>query len=636
MTEIISGIQIIKMYAWEMSFARMIDAIRKKEVYYAAKVFNLRSFLLSLTCISNIAVLLTLVTYTYLGNTMTASKVFVVTTIYNYLSLAMGQFWPESIQYFVELVVAMGRIQSFLQQKEQKSNKQSLKIRNVTKRIWNNYFKKEYVEFITPGRKEYFNSIDKGLKIINVTASWSEKLCESRGIFGINLELTRHSLCIVVGPVGSGKSSLLNAIIGELEIDEGTIEIKGKLSYASQEPWLFKGTIRQNIVFIEEYDEKRYREVCSICALDRDFQLMPHGDQTMVGEKGVTLSGGQKARVNLARAIYKLSDIYLLDDPLSAVDAHVSKHIFNECILKYLKLKCVILVTHQIQFTKNIENVVFLDAGHVISQGKHNEFIYTTKPRENSESEDISFIYDKDDSCTMDASTHEHELNDENDNIVYNNEYHTLKSYFRSAQSTTCMIYVILISLVSQAALSYVEYYIALYINWEESVAISYELTQNSTLTSYESSTRHHYVTNYIIFTVIAVVLVLMRYMTFFKLVLQASINIHNRLFSSIIRTTVDFFQKNSSGRIINRFVKDIDIIDDTLPCNLSDTMSVSNCFHGNYYFNIFFSNFIFLYFKFLTFSVWTQIFGHHWCYWIYQCLVAHSYCYYDLTILRY
>lgn len=138
--------------------------------------------------------------------------------------------------------------------------------------------------------------------------------------------------------VGSGKTTLLEALLGELELDSGTIEFNGKLSYANQVPWLFEGSVKSNILFSEEYDEKRYSEVIKAAGLERDFELFEFGDKTIVGERGISLSGGQKARVSLARAVYKKADIYLLDDPLSAVDTLVGKHIFEECIVKFLKV----------------------------------------------------------------------------------------------------------------------------------------------------------------------------------------------------------------------------------------------------------------------------------------------------------
>ena len=122
-------------------------------------------------------------------------------------------------------------------------------------------------------------------------------------------------------------------------MDSGLIEIHGKLSYAAQEPWLFEGSLRSNIIFIEDFDESRYNEVIKACGLERDLELFEFGDKTIVGGRGISLSGGQKARVNLARAVYKKADIYLLDDPLSAVDTEVGKHIFQECVEKYLSVR---------------------------------------------------------------------------------------------------------------------------------------------------------------------------------------------------------------------------------------------------------------------------------------------------------
>lgn len=178
-----------------------------------------------------------------------------------------------------------------------------------------------------------------------------------------NINLTMNSLTVIIGSVGAGKSTLLQTILGELEVDDGQLRINGAISYAAQEPWLFEANIQQNILFTELYDEKRYvleinmlgsttnfffychsfyvrsyNEVIRVCALERDLEILPHGDYTIVGERGISLSGGQRARINLARAIYRQADIYLLDDPLSAVDTHVGKHIFENCVRGFLKV----------------------------------------------------------------------------------------------------------------------------------------------------------------------------------------------------------------------------------------------------------------------------------------------------------
>lgn len=183
--------------------------------------------------------------------------------------------------------------------------------------------------------------------------------------------MTSNQFCAIIGPVGSGKSTILHTILQELEIDRGELIINGVISYSAQEPWLFEGTVRQNILFTEEYDENRYKDVIRVCALERDLELLPYADLTIVGERGISLSGGQKARVSLARSIYRRADIYLLDDPLSAVDSVVGKHIFNNCIKDFLKEKICILVTHQEQYLKASNHIVYMDNGKIQLQGRH-------------------------------------------------------------------------------------------------------------------------------------------------------------------------------------------------------------------------------------------------------------------------
>lgn len=214
----------------------------------------------------------------------------------------------------------------------------------------------------------------KFIRLKNVRAVWQHQLQQSykNGIFDVSTEIG-SGLSAIIGSIGSGKSTLLNAILGELHIDDGMITVNGSLSYAAQEPWLFDSSIRDNIVFVEHFDELRYNRVIKVCALEHDLQLLPQGDATIVGEKGISLSGGQRARINLARAVYKQSDIYLLDDPLSAVDAHVGKHIFEQCIQEFLgDDKVCVLITHQIQYLKNVDHVILMKNGRIEAEGPFN------------------------------------------------------------------------------------------------------------------------------------------------------------------------------------------------------------------------------------------------------------------------
>ena len=177
------------------------------------------------------------------------------------------------------------------------------------------------------------------------------------------------SLTVVTGPVGSGKSTLLSAIASEISDVSGAISRQGIFVYVPQIAWVFSGTLRENILFGESYDEPRYTRIIEACALTEDFQRFPNGDQTVVGERGAVLSGGQRARVSLARAVYVDADLYLLDDPLSAVDFKVGRHIFEKCIKGLLGEKTRLLTSHQEQHMKDADQVIVLHKGRVLGKG---------------------------------------------------------------------------------------------------------------------------------------------------------------------------------------------------------------------------------------------------------------------------
>ena len=189
----------------------------------------------------------------------------------------------------------------------------------------------------------------------------------------IQLTASPGSLTVITGPVGSGKSTLLSAIAGEVSDTSGTISCRGSLVYVPQISWIFSGTIRENILFGHPYDEHKYARTIEACALNEDIKQFPGGDQTIVGERGAVLSGGQQARVSLARAVYADGDIYLLDDPLSAVDLKVGKHIFERCIKELLGDKTRVLTSHQEQHMKEADEVIVLYKGSVLGKGSFTE-----------------------------------------------------------------------------------------------------------------------------------------------------------------------------------------------------------------------------------------------------------------------
>lgn len=321
-----------------------------------------RGVLLSFIMFSTrISIFISIFAYILFGETIYAEQVFVITSFYSILRQSMTIFFPQGIGQIAEANISIKRLNNFLMYDENKILCRDNKTENIE-----NGSIKDVKDEIKPELAQ--NDRIKGITIKNVTAKWSESSTDNT-LSNISMELRPRKLIAVIGPVGSGKTSLLHAILKELPLEEGTIDVNGEISYASQEPWLFAGTVRQNILFGLPMERARYKMVVKRCALERDFTLLPHGDKTIVGERGVSLSGGQRARINLARAVYKQADIYLLDDPLSAVDTHVGKQLFEECVAGYLREKMVILITHQLQYLKEVDHIIILENGVIKAEG---------------------------------------------------------------------------------------------------------------------------------------------------------------------------------------------------------------------------------------------------------------------------
>ena len=211
-----------------------------------------------------------------------------------------------------------------------------------------------------------------GLSLDKISCNWSDETGRQT-LKNISLSVTGGQLVVVTGPVGSGKSSLLMAILGELPINSGEMSCVNNAAYVSQIPWVFSGTVRENIVFGRPFDEDKYHKALQVCDLLKDISHFAKGDLTRIGERGVSLSGGQRARVSLARAVYSEAEVYLLDDPLSAVDTKVGKHLFESCICGMLSGRLRVLATHQLQYLKMADHIVVLQEGSVVEEGSYGE-----------------------------------------------------------------------------------------------------------------------------------------------------------------------------------------------------------------------------------------------------------------------
>lgn len=205
----------------------------------------------------------------------------------------------------------------------------------------------------------------------------AEVIDYSPTLTNINLSVAKGSLTAIVGRVGQGKTSLLSALIGEMYKRQGTVRIRGRVAYAAQQAWIVNMTLRDNITFGLDFDQERYDRIVAASGLLPDIEMLPAGDQTEIGERGINLSGGQKQRVSLARAAYQDADVYLLDDPLSAVDAHVDQHLWENLIGPngLLKDKTRLLVTHGIHHLERVDKIVVIKDGQITEDGHYDDLM---------------------------------------------------------------------------------------------------------------------------------------------------------------------------------------------------------------------------------------------------------------------
>ncbi|XP_072478211.1 ATP-binding cassette sub-family C member 4 isoform X1 [Notamacropus eugenii] len=568
MNEVITGMRIIKMYAWEKPFSDLIAYLRKKEISKILKSSYLRGMNMASFFVANkIIVFVTFATYVLLGNTISASRVFVAVTLYGAVRLTVTLFFPSAIERLSEALISIQRIKKFLILDE--ISQSSIRLTKDEKAL---------------------------VHVQDFTSYW-DKASEIPTLQGVSFTVRPRELLAVVGPVGSGKSSLLSAVLGELPKYKGLVNVKGTIAYVSQQPWVFPGTVRSNILFGKNYEKEKYDKVIKACALRKDLQLLEDGDLTVIGDRGATLSGGQKARINLARAVYQDADIYLLDDPLSAVDAEVGRHLFDYCISQTLHEKIRILVTHQLQYLQDASQILILKDGKVMEKGTYTEFqksgidfgsLLKTENEEGEQSQvpetplprDRSFS----ESSMWSQQSSKHSLKEgpaeqpatEDVPVALPEEsrsagtigFKTYRNYF--AAGANCFVIVLLILLNILAQVSYVlqDWWLSYWANEQSKLNVTVNgIKGNET----KELDLNWYLGTYAGLTVATVLFGIVRSLLVFYVLVNASQTLHNRMFESILKAPVLFFDRNPIGRILNRFSKDIGHLDDLLPLTFLD-----------------------------------------------------------------
>ncbi|KOB65752.1 putative ATP-dependent bile acid permease [Operophtera brumata] len=564
---------------------------------------------------SRFGIFITVLLYVTYVNRITVENVFFLTCYYNITKQTMTLYFPQAVGQIAELKVAIQRIRDYLLSEECKLPPRQHPERfqvvddNPKKRVT---ISEEPMQ--PSARIESRNRNDAStsqnnpkdlnekeinrdeivIKFENANSRWIKSTGKD-DVQDLNLNINNGSLTCIIGAVGSGKSTLLHMVLSELPCSSGNMEVNGEVSYASQDPWLFVGSVRQNILFGQPFRKSRYMEVCKVCALERDISLFPHGDKTIVGERGVSLSGGQRARINLARAVYKEADIYLLDDPLSAVDTQVAKHIFERCIKRFIGNKTVILVTHQIQFIKFVDKVVIMDKGKILAEGAFEDLddkelkiiqFMKEKVREVHEVDANSSLLStsmlqpstislqrRHLSLIFDTSVADQKPEAESQTIgrVQGSVY---KEYFVTGAACPFVALVFFLFILAQSCASACDYWISRWSHAED--AMTGDVTMDNVLWSEQGLDRNGFVLIFALITIAVVIVALIRAFTFFSLCMKSSIKLHDKMFEYISRSPMSFFHANPSGRILNRFSKDMGAVDELLPQAMIDCFQVN------------------------------------------------------------
>ncbi|XP_073707299.1 ATP-binding cassette sub-family C member 4 [Garra rufa] len=581
MNEVVSGIRIIKMYAWEKPFAALVNDVRRKEISKIMSSSYLRGLnMASFFTANKIILFVTFTVYVLVGNKISASRVFVTVSLYSAVRLTVTLFFPAAIEKVSEAAISIRRIKKFLLLDE---------------------LVKSHVPLTQEDKKE------ASVEIQDLICYW-DKILDAPTLQNVSFTVKPGQLLAVIGPVGAGKSSLLSTVLGELPAEKGVVKVKGELTYASQQPWVFPGTIRSNILFGKELQPQRYESVLRACALKRDMELLPDGDLTVIGDRGATLSGGQKARVNLARAVYQDADIYLLDDPLSAVDAEVSRHLFEQCICGILKDKPRILVTHQLQYLKAANQILVLKEGHMVARGTFSELMrsgvdFTSLLKKDEEEEgekgeaprsprsrtlsqnsvrshSSSVLSVKDDSDQLPVE-HVHTMAEET-RLEGTIGFRMYWKYFKAGANVLMLIFLVLLNLLAQTFYILQDWWLSYWATEQEKLDLSSSninstIDTNATINTNTTQELNldFYLGIYAGLTGATIIFGFMRCLIMFNVLVSSAERLHNRMFNSILRTQVRFFDTNPIGRILNRFSKDIGQLDSLLPWTFVDFIQV-------------------------------------------------------------
>ncbi|XP_060886296.1 ATP-binding cassette sub-family C member 9 isoform X2 [Labrus mixtus] len=639
-SEILKGIKLLKLYAWENIFCDSVEETRGKELT-SLKTF---AFYTSLSIFMNAAipiaaVLATFVMHHFIGETVpSSSEAFAALALFHILVTPLFLL-STVVRFAVKALVSVQKLGEFLQSDEigddswrngdmcvsmEAGKKHPGGTKAINRKKPMRYQMDNYEQ---PTRRTMrpTETEDVAVKVSNGFFTWGSNLST---LSDINIRIPTGQLTMIVGQVGCGKSSLLLAMLGEMQTIDGRVhwsklpdcemvhegnfryflslteedfrsKNRNSVAYATQKSWLLNATVEENITFGSPFNKQRYKAVIDACSLQPDIDLLPFGDQTEIGERGINLSGGQRQRICVARALYQNTNIVFLDDPFSALDIHLSDHLMQEGILKFLQddKRTVVLVTHKLQYLIHADWIIAMKDGSVLREGTlkdiqtHDVELYDHwKTLMNRQDQELEKDIQQDSQTTLERKTlrrafysreaknqtddedeEEEEEEEEDDNMSTTTNRRSKIPWrvcWRYLSSGGFFMVFLMISskLLKHSVIVAIDYWIA---KWT-SAKTNHNATMsgNSTLNA-QTENDSYYLQVFIILCAAGITLCLITSLTVEFLGLSAATNLHHNLLNKIIHAPIRFFDITPLGQILNRFSADTNIIDQHIPPTL-------------------------------------------------------------------
>uniref|UniRef100_A0A2K5I749 ATP binding cassette subfamily C member 9 n=1 Tax=Colobus angolensis palliatus TaxID=336983 RepID=A0A2K5I749_COLAP len=591
--EILKGIKLLKLYAWEHIFCKSVEETRMKELS------SLKTFALYTSLSSKL--LATRITNS-LGNNLKPAEAFASLSLFHILVTPLFLL-STVVRFAVKAIISVQKLNEFLLSDEigddsWRTGEGSLPFESCKKHTG---VQPKTINRKQPGRyhlDSYEQSTrrlrpteteDIAIKVTNGYFSWGSGLAT---LSNIDIRIPTGQLTMIVGQVGCGKSSLLLAILGEMQTLEGKVHWSNRnrysVAYAAQKPWLLNATVEENITFGSPFNKQRYKAVTDACSLQPDIDLLPFGDQTEIGERGINLSGGQRQRICVARALYQNTNIVFLDDPFSALDIHLSDHLMQEGILKFLQddKRTLVLVTHKLQYLTHADWIIAMKDGSVLREGtlkdiqtKDVELYEHWKTLMNRQDQELEkdmeadqttlerktlrrAMYSREAKAQMeDEDEEEEEEEDEDDNMSTVMRLRTKmpwKTCWRYLTSGGFFLLILMIfsKLLKHSVIVAIDYWLA---TWTSEYSINNTGKADQT----------YYVAGFSILCGAGIFLCLVTSLTVEWMGLTAAKNLHHNLLNKIILGPIRFFDTTPLGLILNRFSADTNIIDQHIPPTL-------------------------------------------------------------------